>query len=179
MDRRYYNQDQAPSYQQRPQQHLQQRPQQPQQLHTYTPPEPAVTSVEQGPRQGPRYTCQGVPTCGITVSNPGEDLSQLINKLQPLIATWEKEHPSQRVYTTFFTDRRYHNQDQAPSYQQSPQQLPQRPPQQLPQTSVTFQQLLNMEQRQYQHQILNLPGPPYNDRQSSRPPGQVGRQEPL
>ena len=33
-----------------------QQPQQLQQLHTYTPPEPAVPSVEQGPRQGPRYS---------------------------------------------------------------------------------------------------------------------------
>ena len=76
-----------------------QQPQQLQQLHTHTPPEPAVTSMEQGPRQGPRYSkevaiivkidtdnklfiaYQGVPTCKITVLNPGEDLSQLINKL--------------------------------------------------------------------------------------------------
>ena len=92
-----------------PNQPPQEPPQQPQQLHTHTPPEPAVTSVEQGPRQRPRYTCQGVPTCGITVLNPGEDLSQLINKLQPSITIWEKEHPSQRVYTTLFIDRRYHN----------------------------------------------------------------------
>lgn len=104
-----------------------------------------MTSTEQGPRQGPRYSkevaiiakiytdnklfiaCQGVPACGITVSNPREDLSQLINKLQPSIAAREKEHPSQRVYTTFFTDHRYHNQDQAPSYQQPPQESPQQP----------------------------------------------------
>ena len=90
----------------------QQQPQQLQQLHTHTPPEPAVTSMEQGPRQGPRYSkevaiiakiytdnklfiaCQGVPTCRIAVSNPGEDLSQLTNKLQPSIAIREKEHPS-------------------------------------------------------------------------------------
>ena len=38
----------APATPQQPQ-YLQQ-PQQPQQLHIYTPPEPAVTSVEQGPR---------------------------------------------------------------------------------------------------------------------------------
>jgi hypothetical protein len=56
------------------------QPQQLQQLHTYTLPKPAVTSMEQGPRQGPRYSkevaiiaeiyidnklfiaCQGVPT---------------------------------------------------------------------------------------------------------------------
>ena len=82
--------------------------------------------MEQGPRQRPKYskevaiiakiymdnklfiTYQGVPTCEIAVLNPGEDLSQLINKLQPLIAIREKEHLSQRVYTTF-TDRRYCN----------------------------------------------------------------------
>ena len=63
---------------------------------------------------------QGVPTYKIAVLNPREDLSQLINKLQPLIATREKEHLNQRVYTTFFTDCRYHNQAQAPSYQQPP-----------------------------------------------------------
>ena len=68
--------------------------QQLQQLHTHTPPEPAVTNIKQKPRQGPRYTYQGVPTYGITVLNPGEDLSQLINKLQPSIAKQEKEHPS-------------------------------------------------------------------------------------
>ena len=50
--------------------------------------------------------CQGVPACRIAVSNPGEDLSQLINKLQSSIVAWEKEHPNQG--TTFFTDRRYH-----------------------------------------------------------------------
>ena len=38
--------------------------------------------------------CQGVPVCRIAVSNPGEDLSQLINKLQSLIIAWEKEPPS-------------------------------------------------------------------------------------
>ena len=32
------------------------RKQQPQQLHTHTPPEPAGPSVEQRPRQGPRYS---------------------------------------------------------------------------------------------------------------------------
>jgi len=71
-----------------------------------------VLSVEQGPRQGPRYSkevaiiaeiytdnklfiaCQGVPACKIAVLNPGEDLSQLINKLQSSIVAWEKEHPS-------------------------------------------------------------------------------------
>ena len=68
--------------------------------------------------------CQGVLTCRIAVSNSGEDLSQLINKLQPSIATREKEHPSQRVYTTFFTDHCYHNQDQAPSAQAPSTQAP-------------------------------------------------------
>ena len=52
-----------------------QQPQQLQQLHTHTPPELAVTSMEQGPRQGLRYTCQGVPVYGIAVLNLGEDLS--------------------------------------------------------------------------------------------------------
>ena len=36
--------------------------------------------------------CQGVPAYRIAVLNPREDLSQLINKLQPLIAVWEKEY---------------------------------------------------------------------------------------
>ena len=51
--------------------------------------------------------CQGVPACRIAVSNPGEDLSQMINKLQSSVVTWEKENANQ-TYTTFFTDRRYH-----------------------------------------------------------------------
>ena len=81
-----------------------QQPQQLQQLHTHTPPEPAVTSMEQGPRQGPKYSkevamivniytdnklfiaCQGVSAYRIAVLNLREDLSQLINKLQPSIA---------------------------------------------------------------------------------------------
>ena len=36
---------------------------------------------------------------------------------------WEKEHPSQRAYTTFFTDHRYHQQ-----YQNPPPVLLFRPP---------------------------------------------------
>jgi hypothetical protein len=36
---------------------------------------------------------QGVPACRIAISNPLEDLSQLISKLQSSIVTWEKEHP--------------------------------------------------------------------------------------
>jgi len=36
---------------------------------------------------------QGVPACHIAVSNPLEDLSQLISKLQSSIIAWEKEHP--------------------------------------------------------------------------------------
>ena len=115
-----------------------QQPQQLKQLHTHTPPEPAVPSVEQGPRYSKEvatiaeiYTdnklfmaCQGVPACKIAVSNSREDLSQLINKLQPSIATGKKEHPSQRVYTTLSTDRRHHNQDQAPSAQAPSTQAP-------------------------------------------------------
>ena len=38
--------------------------------------------------------CQGVSAYRIAVLNPKEDLSQLINKLQPLIAVREKEYPS-------------------------------------------------------------------------------------
>ena len=34
-----------------------------------------MTSIKQGPRQGPRYSKEGVPICGITVLNPEEDLS--------------------------------------------------------------------------------------------------------
>jgi len=37
---------------------------------------------------------QGVPACKIAVLNLGEDLSQLINKLQSSIVAWEKEHPT-------------------------------------------------------------------------------------
>ena len=37
---------------------------------------------------------QRVPAYKIAVLNPGEDLSQLINKLQPSITIREKEHPS-------------------------------------------------------------------------------------
>ena len=57
-----------------------------------------MTSVEQGLRQGPRYSkevamiaeintdnkfmaCQGVPACRIAILNLEEDLSQLTNKL--------------------------------------------------------------------------------------------------
>ena len=59
--------------------------------------------------------CQGVPARKIAVSNPGEDLSQLISKLQSSIVVWEKEHPSQRAHTTF-TDCCYCNQDQGQNY---------------------------------------------------------------
>ena len=59
--------------------------------------------------------CQGVPAHKIAVLNPGEDLSQLISKLQSSIVVWEKEHPSQGVYTTFM-DRCYCNQDQGQNY---------------------------------------------------------------
>ena len=38
--------------------------------------------------------CQGVFAYKIAVLNPGEDLFQLINKLQSAIIVWEKEHPS-------------------------------------------------------------------------------------
>ena len=68
--------------------------------------------------------CEGVPAYGITVLNSRKDLSQLINKLQPLIAIWEKEHPSQRVYTTSFMDRCYYNQDQALAIQAPSAQAP-------------------------------------------------------
>ena len=64
--------------------------------------------------------CQGVPICEITILNLGEDLSQL----QPSITTQEKEHLSQRTYTTLFTDHCYYNQDQAPSHQQPLQEPP-------------------------------------------------------
>ena len=47
--------------------------------------------------------CQGVPACRIAVSNPGEDLSQLINKLQSSIVAWEKEHPNQGVLPSLRT----------------------------------------------------------------------------
>ena len=53
---------------------------------------------------------QGVPVCRIAVLNLGEDLFQLINKLQSSIVVWEKEHPSQGAYTTF-TDHCCSNQD--------------------------------------------------------------------
>src|SRR5438045_6686287 len=53
--------------------------------------------------------CQGVPACRIAVSNPGENLSQLINKLQSSIIAWEKENTNQGTLGTYFTDRRHHN----------------------------------------------------------------------
>ena len=59
--------------------------------------------------------CQGVPACRIAVLNPGENLTQLISKLQSSIVAWEKEHPSQGAYTTF-TDHCYCNQDQGQNY---------------------------------------------------------------
>jgi hypothetical protein len=90
-----------------------------QQLHIHTPPELAVPSVEQGPRQGPGYSKEGTMIAKIYTDNKLFIDCQGI-PLQSSIVAWEKEHPSQRVYTTFFTDRRYHNQAQAPSYQQPP-----------------------------------------------------------
>ena len=38
----------------------------------------------------------------------------LLFTAQSSATTWEKEHPSQRAYTTFFTDRRYRQQYQNP-----------------------------------------------------------------
>ena len=59
--------------------------------------------------------CQGVPACRIGISNPCEDLSQLINKLQSSIVAWEKEHLSQVLTKSsqdaYFTDRRYHHRN--------------------------------------------------------------------
>ena len=72
------------------------------------------------------FTAQGVPARRTAISNPREDLSQSTNKLQSLVVTWKKEHPSQRVYTTFFTDHRYRQQ-----YQNPPPTPPFRPPLEL------------------------------------------------
>ena len=52
--------------------------------------------------------CQGVPACRIAISNPSEDLASLINKLQSSVVAWEKENPNSTQSQTFFTDRRYH-----------------------------------------------------------------------
>jgi hypothetical protein len=38
--------------------------------------------------------CQGVPACRIAISNPCDDLSQLISKIQSSIVSWEQEHQS-------------------------------------------------------------------------------------
>ena len=51
--------------------------------------------------------CQEVPAYRTAVLNSREDLSQLTNKLQSLIIIWEKEHPSQGVYTTSFMNCLY------------------------------------------------------------------------
>ena len=50
--------------------------------------------------------CQGVPACRIAISNPSEELSTLINKLQSSVIAWEKETP--RTTASYFTDRRYY-----------------------------------------------------------------------
>ena len=42
--------------------------------------------------------------------------SDLSFAAQSSAVAWEKEYPSQKAYTTFFTDRRYHNQDQGRNY---------------------------------------------------------------
>ena len=57
------------------------------------------------------------------VINLVKDLSQSINKLQSSAVAREKEHPSQEVYTTSFTDCRYHMQ-----YPQPPPRPYNRPP---------------------------------------------------
>ena len=54
--------------------------------------------------------CQGVLVYHIAVSNPLDDLSQLISRLQFSIVAWEKEYLSQGAYTAFI-DRCYCNQD--------------------------------------------------------------------
>jgi hypothetical protein len=53
--------------------------------------------------------CQGVPAWRIAISDPRDNLSQLIRKLQSSIVAWEKEQPRQG--TAFFTDRCYHDRD--------------------------------------------------------------------
>jgi hypothetical protein len=54
--------------------------------------------------------CQGVPACRIAVSDPSEDLSTLISKLQSSIVAWEKENPYQSATnpSAYFTDRKYY-----------------------------------------------------------------------
>jgi hypothetical protein len=54
-------------------------------------------------------SCQGSPVCRYAVSDPPDNLGQLVNKLQSSITTYEKE---QQITTeTYFTDRRYHSQN--------------------------------------------------------------------
>lgn len=62
--------------------------------------------------------CQGVPACRIAISNPCDELSQLISKIQSSIVSWEKEHPlhnTTRPSETFYTDRKYYQKGRNPS----------------------------------------------------------------
>lgn len=65
--------------------------------------------------------CQGVEACRIAISNPntgmsnpgtpGAGISNLIASIQSSIVAWEKENP-RLIQETFYTDRRYHRNDQ-------------------------------------------------------------------
>ena len=59
--------------------------------------------------------CQGSPACRYAVSEPPDDLGQLINKLRSSIISYKKE---QQGTEAFFTDRRYYSRNS--SNNQSP-----------------------------------------------------------
>ena len=55
--------------------------------------------------------CQELPACQYACFKPSDSLAGLINNLQSSIATYEKSHPNESTQA-FFTDRRYHRQQQ-------------------------------------------------------------------
>ena len=71
--------------------------------------------MEQGPRQGPRYSKEMATIAKIYIDNQKACQGVPAYRTASSIVTWEKEHPSQRAYTAF-TDRHYHNQDQGRNY---------------------------------------------------------------
>jgi hypothetical protein len=77
--------------------------------------------------------CQGVPACRIAISDPPEELSGLISKLQSSIVAWEKEKEntigsqalvrpnsynttSSQDQEAYYTDRKYHRNDRNDRY---------------------------------------------------------------
>ena len=128
------------------QQPPQEPPQRPQQLHIHTPPKPAVTSMEQGPRQGPRYSKEGVPashqrfltpfnssaeTFPLTPTAPGQPAQQArsVNDI-PTHQQPPQEPPRQSPLQPL---QQFPQQPLQEPPQQYPQQYPQQPPQKLPQ----------------------------------------------